>query len=237
MSQSVAESVRVIGAGNSGSGKSYRAWHMYLSRMPRVILLDQTGEWIDRSDAEAQTVGEAVDAIRTLSKRSHKWTVCVQLDPGELGTLVQWMIPVPDVRKSPIRMVGGAVVLVDEVDLVAPAASAKEEVRTLYRRSRHVGLSVVSLTQRPANVSREVTAQSVQAFALHLSEPRDRDYMADLMRWNPQQVRQYYQWTRQHQQGLVWKDLRSGRTLFYPNQGQARSFPSAEQSDAFASVE
>jgi len=215
---SVPATVRAFLAGNSGSGKSVRAWNLYLRAFPRRLLLDLTGEWESQADAVADDVAGTVAAIRDLAPRG-RWTVAAGLDAGQLPALVDWLMPVPNLRASPVLALHGVVILVDEVDLLAPPGMPTEAVRTLYRRSRHVGLSVVSTTQRPANVNREVSAQSTHAVALHLSEPRDVDYMADLMRWERPQVEAWRAWTRRHPHGGVWQDLRANRRLFLPEAG------------------
>lgn len=223
-------SLRSFLAGNSGVGKSTRAWQLYLTRFPRRLLIDQTGEWEEPNpgigypgaDQVAYTVPGAIEAIRRLAPKG-KWTVALGLDPAELPELIDWLIPVPNLKDSPVRAMGGAVLLVDEVDLLAPQGYATEPVRTLYRRSRHVGLSVVSTTQRPSNVSREVTAQCWQVMALHLSEPRDRDYMVDLMRMDLALLERWARWTRNHPHGGLWKDLRTGRLLWAPERGPLAS--------------
>lgn len=210
--------LRAFLAGNSGSGKSVRAWSLYLSAFPRRLLLDLTGEWSDRADQVTDTVAGTVDAIRALAGRG-RWTVAAGLDASQLPELVDWLMPVPQLHASPILAMGGAVILVDEVDLLAPPGTSKEAVRTLYRRSRHVGLSVVSTTQRPANVSREVSAQSTQAVALHLSEPLDVDYMGELMRWDRPTVEAWRAWVHRHPHGGAWQDLRTSRRLWLPESG------------------
>lgn len=202
---------------------------MYLERFPRRIIVDQTGEWIGKADADCDTVDDAVNAIRTLAPRG-KWTVTVALDSDEFPSLVHWLIPIPRLDASPVRAVGGAILLVDEVDLVAPQGPPSKEIRTLYRRSRHVGLSVVSATQRPGNASREVSAQSQHVIAHYLSEPRDRDYIADVMRWDRRQVSQWLEWCRKHPHGAAWKDVQAGRLLWLPESGPPRSSPGSQLS-------
>jgi len=224
--------VRAFVTGNSGSGKTTTAWKLYLAKFPRCLILDQTGEWYGRCDVYTSTLGTAVDAMRKLAPRT-RWRVAYTLDDDRFPELVQWLIPVPNVYASPILMCGGAVLLVDEVDLLAPGGfgGAPQEIRTLYRRSRHVGLSIVSATQRPANVSREVSAQSSQIIAHYLSEPRDRDYMADIMRWTPEQLARWIRWCQQHPHGAVWKEVQTGRLLLLPENGAPLAWSEGDAHD------
>ena len=219
--------IRVFIAGNSGSGKTTGAWRWYMSRMPRVLVIDQIGEWEERVDFATNSLGDVVTTMQMLRNQS-KWTIAYSLSDGRFVDLVRWLIPRPNVEGSPSIAVGGMTLVIDEADLLAPTG-APEEVRTLYRRSRHVGLSIISATQRPANVSREVSAQSTHVLAYRLREPRDRDYIADLMRWDSAQITQWVAWTQVHPHGAAWKDLQEGRELWIPETGQPqdRSSPSA----------
>jgi hypothetical protein len=194
---------------------------MYLSRYPRRILIDQTGEWSDPSryprapgrpgfpgaDVIVQTVPELSWALHKYAPQG-RWTIVCELDLDDLPELVDYLIPVPNLSSSPIYACHGAVLLADEVDLIAPPRSLRQEVRTLYRRSRHVGLSIVSTTQRPEAVSREVSAQSSQVLCLALAEPSAYDYMGALM---GMEIEQYLEgWTRRHPHGGLWLNRETG---------------------------
>lgn len=232
--------LRAFIAGVSGSGKSVAAWKLYLSRYPRRILLDQTGEWAAPKpeagypgpDLTVQTIPQLSWAIKHLSSKG-RWTISVEADLDSLPELVAYVIPVPDISKSPIRLCHGAVLLVDEVDLVAPPQTARQEVRTLFRRSRHAGLSVVATTQRPENVSREVSAQSQHVLCLHLVEPRGLDYMADLMQTD---LSELAGWTKRHPHGGLWYEVRTGRRLWLAESG-ALKVPVAAVAARAASAE
>lgn len=215
-----APSVRAFITGNSGRGKTTLSNRLYLAKMPRVIILDMTGEWEGKVDASTYSLAELVQVVRNLARERGRWRVALALDPNELEALVQWLVPVPEVKRSPILSVGGAALLVDEVDLLAPPGTASTPIRTLYRRSRHVGLTVVSTTQRPANVSREVSAQSNHAVALTLNENRDVEYISRLMRWDIAAADRWRQWTRRHPHGGVFRDLQSGRQLWIAEDGR-----------------
>lgn len=228
--------VRVFVAGASGSGKSAAAWTHYLARFPRRLLIDPTGEWeqpntwhgaplppYPGADAVCYSVGQLDTALRKVAARG-KWTITLGIGPDEFGELVPYLIPLSGdegeaggIARSPIYRCGGAALLNDEVDLVAPPRGLKVEVRTLYRRSRHAGLSIVSTTQRPEAVSREVSAQSHQVLCLHLVEPNGIAYMQNIMQTD---LTHLWSWNRQHPHGGLWKDLRSGQTRWLTESGR-----------------
>jgi len=200
-------------AGMTGSGKSYQAWHTYLARFQRRLILDWTGEWEQYADVTVYSLEELVFALKRFA-RAGKWTVCIQLSRrAEVEGLVQYLIPLGERESSPIYQAGGAVFLNDEVDVMAPPRSLQEWVRDFYRRSRHVGLSIVSLTQRPEAVSREVSSQSDQAVALRLRERGAYEYMEGLT--SVELMQRLPAWTAQHPHGGVWWDLRTGEERWF----------------------
>ena len=224
--------VRVFLAGDSGSGKSTRAHQMYLAKMPRIIVLDTLGEWAEfqlpnghtaRADAIVVGVSDLVDAVRARASRG-RFFLSVYLDgDGEFEELIDWLVPLGDKSQSPALIMGGCGLLVDEVDVYARNQGAPpKEIRTLYRRSRHVGLSVFSATQRPGNVSKEVTAQSTHIIAHRLHEPADRDYITNVMRWSREEESQWMEWVRRHPHGAMWKEMSTGHQLQLPESGPPR---------------
>jgi len=194
---------------------------MYLAKYPRKILLDPMGEWSNQADAVAHTFEELQQHVRAYWRKGI-WSISAMLGPEDFPDLSEWLVPYPWIEESPVYRAGGIALLVDECDLFAPQASSREDVRTIYRRGRHVGLSVISTTQRPENVSREVTAQCEQAVALYMPEPRGIDYMRRIMRLTPAQVDQWQRWCKEHPHGGLWKNLRTGLTLWLPEAGEAR---------------
>jgi hypothetical protein len=220
----VKQAARIFIVGISGSGKTTGAYTWYLSKAPRVLIVDQVGEWTGRVYETANTLPEVYAAI-VKARKEGQWRISYTNMDNRLHDLIRWLLPLPDVQKSPVLAMNGMVLMLDEVDLIAPTGGAPEVIRNLYRRSRHVGLSIVSATQRPANVLREVSAQSTQVLAYRLTEPRDRDYLADLMRWNQQELEQYVLWTRRYQHGAVWRDLVTGQTLWIDDSCRSRSDP------------
>lgn len=213
--------VRALIAGNSGSGKTTLAWHLYLKQMPRILVIDQTGEWNGKVDVETDTLPDLVDAIRELARKG-RWSVSYSLLDDRYEDLVDWLIPVPEIAGSPSIAVGGMTLLNDEVDLLAPFGPPSRHIRTLYRRSRHAGLSVLSLTSAPGNVSKEVARQSTHRIALFLDEPADIKYMTEAMRWTPEQVDYWLAWTQRFPHGAAWREVQTGRLLWLTDDRQAQ---------------
>ncbi len=175
-------SLRGVVLGRTGSGKSQYCRRVWFPMFPRLVILDQTGEW---RDIERENGGRVVGIgalVATIQARAgqRRWTIVADLTNSEIEELVRILIPRGAVDKSPARLLGGMALFIDEVDQVVPI-NAPEELRTLFRRGRHVGLSVIAATQRPSNVSKEVTSQAQFIAVLALHERNDVAYLRQVM--------------------------------------------------------
>jgi hypothetical protein len=156
------------------------------SGFPRRLILDFVGEYIGavKGATETYTLLETVDALRKARRRGPTWTVTACLDPDDVPELLTALAPVgvaSDYGFS--RAVGGLVIECGEVDLIAPnQGTISPEVRTVFQRGRHHSISILVATQRPASVNRIVTSQADVICAFRQHEPRDADYLGEVMR-------------------------------------------------------
>ena len=174
-------SVRGCVVGRTGSGKTYYLWRAWLAHAPRAIIIDQTGEW-RRFEPHARFAfgfSDTLAGLREVARRP-AWRVVATLSNQELYQLIDVLIPVPNIVASPVLALGGVTLYLDEVDLVIPSV-APDSARSINRRSRHAGLSVLSATQRISNVSKEVTSMADFLGILALHEPADVDYLESLL--------------------------------------------------------
>lgn len=204
-------STKVFIAGVSGSGKSTAAWEYWLRPFPRRLLIDATGEYQDRADVVTFDAPDTIDAVLELAPRG-RWTIAAAIDPDDdLPQLVDWLMPLPELHRSPVVALGGAVLLIDEADLAAPPGDRRKHLRNLFRRGRHIGLSIVATTQRPESVSREVSSQCPQALLLRLVEPAALEYMRTITQLPPAAVQALRRYWEQHPHGGLWLDRSTGR--------------------------
>jgi len=221
--------LRVFVAGCSGSGKTTWAWRLFVARFPRRLVWDVTGEWTGRADVEAHDVASLHGALAGVARRG-RWTIRLTADLGELAGVARYLVPVPDVSRSPVRALGGAVLLADEADLWAPPGGLAEGVRTLWRRSRHAGLSIVACTQRPEAVSREVSAQSRYVLVLRQVEPRAYDYLGRLLGCDLRPG--LLAWTEREPHGGVLADLWTRRYYWLSDAGALVPFAASSSAAA-----
>lgn len=177
------DSERVFACGVTGSGKTEFLARRFLPRAPRLLIVDQTGEWADREKYAPYCFGYE-DTVSVLGEHAGKdrWRIICSVTPAEVSQLAtRMLVPSPRPRDGFAASVGGMAVLLDEVDILTPNGRAPAELTHLWRRGRHVGLSVYAATQRPANVSKEVTAQCRWICVLRQHEVRDIKYLSDLI--------------------------------------------------------
>ena len=73
----------------------------------------------------------------------------------------------------------GTVIIADELDLIAPPNSWRTEwIRDVLHYGRHLDISLIGCSRRPANVHRDVTALASTVYLGRITEPRDLDYCA-----------------------------------------------------------
>lgn len=173
-------SERATVAGQTESGKTEFLIRHFLSgsRVPRLLIVDRTGEWLAR-EPQAPTALGLADTVRLLDEYANKsrWRIITSLSNDEVMQLGKALVGIPDVNKGFSYNVGGMALALSEVDLLVPIASAPEELRSLWRRGSHAGLSIFADTQRPSNVSKETTSQCRWLVFLALYEPSDVEYV------------------------------------------------------------
>ena len=91
--------------GRTQSGKTRRMESDVLERMPRVIMVDQTGEWFGRTPSNGARMIEAYDlertvaALRELAGRS-RWWLSTTLNSEELEVLRRVLMPEGNLTRS-----------------------------------------------------------------------------------------------------------------------------------------
>lgn len=174
---------RVFACGVTESGKTEFLIRRFLPRVSRLLVVDQTGEWAEREPHAPYAFGyeDTVRQLGALSTRD-RWRLIASLEQDEMIELTErLLVPIPNPRTGLPAAIGGMGILLDEVDVLCPAGRAPVPLTHLWRRGRHVGLSVYAATQRPANVSKEATAMCRYIAVLRTSEANDVDYLARRM--------------------------------------------------------
>ena len=143
--------------GPTGSGKSYM--------VKKALRAGKFGARLIIVDIQDEYPGEEISLLEVLEQ-------------DELPPYFYWRM-VPENEDEVDRIFRLAMALENVwviAEEVADYGRSPELLRTL-RRGRRRGVNVVSVSQRPADVPRSVTANSALVVLFHLEEPADLEYV------------------------------------------------------------
>jgi hypothetical protein len=154
--------------GVRGMGKSTLVRHL-ASKAPRMLAHDPHGE----HDGLPLSDHEAAEYLEGLAARSQldRFRVCVTVTEPERFARLAWALR---------ELCPDYLLLVDEVDLVAPPMREPWAFRRIVAQGRHHGISVLAASRRPAEVSRLVTSQAREFYCFFTREPGDVRYLASI---------------------------------------------------------
>lgn len=178
---------RAFVAGATGTGKSHFLRRVMLPVERRAIILDFTGDfWNNRKelgdDVElAETWEDLVRILPRLNARRSRWRIVTFLQPAECVLLARAILPARlHSGASLSRALGGVSLVCDELQQFA-THSAPAEVLDLWRRGRHVGLTLLGGSQAPTEVHPIVRGMSRFLVMFHLHEPNALAYFAKMV--------------------------------------------------------
>lgn len=182
----IPDSRRVFIAGATGTGKSHFLRRVLLPQHARAVVLDYTADFyahrreLGPHVVVAESWGDVVRSLRRL-QGERSWRLLAMLDAGDSVRLATALLPARlHSGASVSRALGGVALVCDELNLLA-AHNAPAEILNLWRRGRHVGLTILGATQAPADVAPVVRGMSrfLVLFATH--EPNALAYFARVM--------------------------------------------------------
>jgi hypothetical protein len=184
-----------------GSGKSYLARGLterLLDLRRRMVVIDPLGAWWGlRAAADGQSEGYPVAVFggehgdmplsatmgEPLAKLIASDNLPCVIDTSLMRKEEQGRLAI-DLFEALFRLNKDALtIILEEADVFAPQNPAKDgyaaqvlhEVDRIARRGRARGLRLISLTQRPARLHKDVLSQAATLVAMRLSAPQDRE--------------------------------------------------------------
>jgi hypothetical protein len=184
-----------------GSGKSYLARGIaerLLDLDRRLLVIDPLGAWWGlRSSADGQSAGYPVALFggehgdmpltasmgEPLAKLIAAENLPCVIDTSLMRKEEQGQLAI-DLFEGLFRFNKDALtIILEEADVFGPQNPAKDgyaarvlhEVDRIARRGRARGLRLITLTQRPARLHKDILSQAATLVAMRLSAPQDRD--------------------------------------------------------------
>lgn len=161
--------------GRKGSGKSYRI-HRMIEQIPtsqRVMIWDPVSEYAGRSSQDpvqhAQLFGDMHEMLTEAAKGGLAQRVVMQAPRAHFDLFCKYAY-----------RAGNMTVVVDEVNLFCSPAKCPAPLLELLRIGRHASVDLIFAARRPAEVSRDLTAQSDEIIAFHTIEPNDIKWFSDV---------------------------------------------------------
>jgi len=151
--------------GHKGSGKSTLVKEL-VKEHKRVIVFDTMGEYDN-------AIENYNDAVRTLGRlqNERRFTVAIRLPEDE--DALSAMEVAYDVPRT--------LVVFEETSFYCSPSSMPTILKKFVRYGRHREISQIYVSRRPAEINRDLTAQSDLIVSFHQHEPNDIDYLRKLM--------------------------------------------------------
>lgn len=152
----------IIGTlGAKGSGKSLFTKRHLIPRFKRIIILDSLGEYDHMVTNDIESFYEALKA----NINKEYFVICyrpIDKNPEAFFKIAEACFDVT--------------VVVEEADFYCSPYNMLEEFSNLVRYGRHFKQNLLWISRRPAEVSRQITAQSDVIISFRQAEPIDIDY-------------------------------------------------------------
>ncbi len=163
----MAEKKKILILGKTGSGKSHLAKSL-LKKYDRYIVFDTMDEYTDG------VIVESLGELAALWRKCHTGNFRIIYRPrrpaDEIETIAKLVYDCENLT-----------FLCEEIDLFGSAYKISDEMSDILRRGRHKEITFIGVTQRPFGINRLVTSQSKEIYVFATNEPRDREYLKQLL--------------------------------------------------------
>lgn len=156
--------------GRKGSGKSTLA-RAILAEYRRVVILDTLGEYGDGAII-VEGGRESADALVRVSGEGNK-RFRLSLRIAQRDDMLRVLTVASKLRD--------VLIVVEEASMLCKPSFLPDELAYLIRYGRHSGISQLYIARRPAELNREVTAQSDVVVTFTQHEPRDVEFLRAIM--------------------------------------------------------
>lgn len=165
----VAEKKVILVIGKRGSGKSYLARKL-VEKSHRLLVYDIMSEYTNG----------IVFGTETHSDFCAFWLMVHERNFRLIYRPIQPKKEIADLA-SAVFALGDMTFVVEEIDSICTAYDLPETFSRLIARGRHRNITLIGVTPAPFGIHRDLTRQAKEIYVFNTKEPRDRDYLRNLL--------------------------------------------------------
>jgi len=155
--------------GKRGSGKSYLAKQMIKDHR-RLLVYDIMCEYN----------GGVVFGTETHSDFCTFWLMVHKGDFRLIYRPIRPKIEIEQIAEA-VFALGDMTFLIEEIDSICTAYDLPETFSRIIARGRHRNITLIGVTPAPFGIHRDLTRQAKEIYVFNTKEPRDRDYLRNLL--------------------------------------------------------
>ena len=204
---------KIFITGQTGSGKTTLARHIQKC-FPRLVIFDRVRDYENERGegifhvSTFETFGRAIAA--TLNEKTFKIIFSFDIDADNHDDVFNMAMRVCYKRWDHCEYQNPICVVVDEIHNFATPHFIPKYLKESYLSGRHQNLGIIAASQRPANVHKDVLAQSTHLFCANFSEANDIKYFREKMGEHAEKLRTLPQFEFLHFQNgatpvMTWK--------------------------------
>lgn len=155
--------------GKRGSGKSYLTQKI-IANHSRLLVYDIMSEYTGGIVFGTETVTDLIEFWGHIYKKDFKLIYRPVQPKKEIDDLARLVFAL-----------GNMTFVVEEIDSICTAYDLPESFSRIIARGRHRNITLIGVTPAPFGIHRDLTRQAKEIYVFNTKEPRDRDYLRNLL--------------------------------------------------------
>lgn len=199
--------VRLV-IGKRGSGKSVLTKHLIRSDS-RLVVYDIMSEYVNGVTFDDAQMRELVKFWR----HSYRQSFRIIYRPLSPKVEIEWLAHC-------VFALGDLTFVVEEIDAICTPFDIPLPMQAIIQRGRHKNIELIGVTPAPFGIHRDLTRQAKDIFIFRTSEPRDIQYLRQLLgerieaKLAALEKYEFVQWSDTHDELRLGK-VQDGKEIIY----------------------
>jgi len=155
--------------GKRGTGKSYLAEKLITSER-RLFIFDTLGEYESGVIFDNENIDQCLEFWRHVYYNDFRIVYRPLKPDAEIDNIAELVF-----------VLGNLTFVVEEIDCYCTSFQISDSFAHIVQRGRHKNITLIGVTQRPFGIHRLLTSQAKEIYVFGTNEPRDRDYLKQLL--------------------------------------------------------